>query len=446
MSASIRDRLIEHVSIETLKPFPQNARTHSKKQINQIAQSMRSFGWTVPILIDADDQIIAGHGRLEAARQLGLANVPIIRIDDLSPDQVRALRIGDNRLAENASWDFDLLKVELEELIAVAPDFEVTDIGFDMGEIDAILTAPDELARPETIADKDLEGPPIAQSGDLFGCGQHRLLCGDAKSYGDLQQLMAGERAVMVISDPPYNIGIGGFASSSDRAREFHEASGEMTDAQYAAFLDICLANLAGAIVDGALVYLFIDWRHIDQMMRAGRLALGPHLTTAVWDKGAGGRGGIYKSGHELCCLFKFGSASHTNNVQLGRHGRNRTNIWRYPGLAAFGKGRKRALSMHPTVKPVAMIADAILDASNRGDIVLDPFAGSGTILIAAHRTGRTAYAMEIDPAYCDVALRRFRSETGVDPIHAQTGLTLSALERDAAAAVPVTTGQEGTS
>lgn len=443
MTPHIRNLDVEIVDIDSVKEYGRNARTHSDRQIRQIADSFIRFGWTIPILIDANGNIIAGHGRLAAARLLGWKKVPVIRVEDLSEDQIRAYRLADNKLAENAGWDEDLLKAEFEDLIAADLDFEITDTGFDMAEIDLVLGSADDAkiddeADPADATEEDRDGPAVSKRGDLFLCGEdHRLLCGDALSPDDYGVLMQGEKAAGSLSDPPYNVHIPGNVSGLGRKMhgEFAMASGEMTAEEFVAFLAAAFGLIAAHLVKGALAYVCMDWRHLAEALAAGEIAFSELLNICVWAKTNGGMGSLYRSAHEHVLVFKAGKGRHINNVQLGRYGRSRTNVWRYAGVNSFGRGRDDALEMHPTVKPVALVADAILDSTRRKDLVLDPFAGSGTILIAAHRTGRKARAIELDPNYVDVCLRRFRRVTGIDPVHAETGKTFTELELAANAA-----------
>ena len=435
MAAILRNLSVKTLPLAALKPFERNARLHSKKQIGKLARSMQNFGWTMPVLVDGEHEIIAGHGRVEAARTLGMTEVPVIRIDDLDEAQVRAYRLADNKLAEEASWDEALLKIELGELIDLSPSFEIIDTGFDMAEIDLILgeEGPEE-EEESPLEDIDCDGPLITRRGDLWQLEDgHRLLCGDALKEDDYDRLMDGDLARMVITDPPYNVKIAGNVSGLGRRKhgEFAVASGEMSEAGFTRFLSSAFERMASHSIDGSIHYVFMDFRHLGEVLAAGRSAYDELKNLCVWDKKTGGMGSLYRSAHELVLVFKRGTAAHVNNVELGSHGRNRTNIWRYAGVSGFGKGRDRALAMHPTVKPAAMIADAMLDCSRRGDIVLDPFGGSGTTLIAAHRTGRRARVIELDEKYCDTALRRYRRVTNSDPVHLATGRTLSALEED---------------
>lgn len=435
MQKSLRELNIEMVPVSSLKPFPGNARKHSKKQIGQIADSMREFGWISPVLVDGDDTIIAGHGRLEAGKLLALKQVPVIRIDDLSEAQIRAYRIADNRLAENSSWDDAALRIELNDLIELAPEFEITATGFEMGEIDLVIgEAEPENDNAGGLEEEDLDGPLITRLGDLWLLGEkHRLLCGDALLEECYDSLLDGEQARLGFSDPPYNVRIGGNVSGLGRHRhgEFEMASGEMSSAAFTRFLETSFSHMAAHSVDGSMHFIFMDWRHMGEIVEAGHATFGEQKNLCVWDKINGGMGSLYRSAHELVFVFKSGDAPHVNNVALGSYGRNRTNVWRATGANSFGAGRDQALKMHPTVKPVGLVADAILDCSARGDLVLDPFCGSGSTIIAAERTGRRAAAIELDPRYVDTSLRRFRRVTGVDPVHAESGMSLGQLEND---------------
>ncbi len=274
------------------------------------------------------------------------------------------------------------------------------------------------------------DGSNCIRPGDVFKVGRHRLMCGDARSADDFHQLMGSRKACMVSTDPPYNVRIDGHVSGLGkvRHREFAMASGEMTAASYVAFLKDVLWNLAVVSKDGSIHFICIDWRHVEDLLAAAREVYSELKNICVWNKTNAGMGSLYRSKHELVCVFKKGKAPHTNNIELGRHGRYRTNVWDYAGVNTFGAERDAALAMHPTVKPVAMVADAILDCSRRGDVVLDCFAGSGTTIMAAERTGRRAHAMELDPAYVETAIRRWQDYTGETAIHTGTGLTLDLL------------------
>ncbi|RJF88613.1 DNA methylase N-4 [Oleomonas cavernae] len=432
MPAPTADPLIEMVPVSSLRPYARNPRTHTKKQIRQIAESIRTFGWTNPILVDGEDGVIAGYGRLEAAKQLGIERVPIIRLANMTEARKRTYIIADNRLAELAGWDDNLLAIELQGLLEIDLDFNIEITGFETAEIDMLILGLND-AGDEDEADNlpPIGGQPITQIGDLWLLGRHRLLCADATQATSYTRLMAGEQAQMVFTDPPYNVPIDGHVCGlgSVKHAEFAMASGEMSEAEFTAFLETVLGQLASHSADGAIHFVCMDWRHLFELLKAGRRVYGALQNLCVWNKTNGGMGSLYRSKHELVGVFKVGRAAHVNNVALGAHGRYRTNVWDYPGVNAFGKDREAALAMHPTVKPVALVEDAILDCSRRGDIVLDAFSGSGTTLIAAERAGRRSFGLELDPGYVDVTLKRFRDQTGIEPAHADSGLTLAELE-----------------
>ena len=434
---SIHESLVvEELPTAALNANPRNARTHSKRQLRQITASIREFGFVNPILVDEADQIIAGHGRLAAARQLGLERVPAIRLRHLTDAQKRALAIADNKLAENAGWDRDLLALELQGLLEMDIDFEVTATGFEMGEIDVLIAGLDG----EGEADADDEAPPvkfdrpaITQPGELWMLGRHRLLCGDALKGQSYARVLDGDPAQLIFTDPPYNLLIDGHVRGLGKIKhaEFAMASGEMSETEFIAFLKTFFGYLVAHSIDGAIHFICIDWRHLYELLTAGREVYTELKNLCVWNKSNGGMGSLYRSKHEMIAVFKAGRAPHINNVELGRHGRNRTNVWDYRGVNAFGGDRDEALEMHPTVKPVAMVADAILDCSMRGGIVLDAFVGSGTTLLAAERTGRRACAIELEPHYVDVAIRRFQDATGIDAVDADSGRTFAETEAD---------------
>jgi DNA modification methylase len=384
---------IEQTPIHALRPQDRNARTHSKRQIRQIADSMKRFGFTNPILTDDDSQIIAGHGRLEAAKLLGMTTVPAIRLSHMSEIEKRAYIIADNEIALKAGWDREILAIELQGLIDLGFEVELT--GFEPAEIDLIIgewqESSGEPASEDDQRPAPSEGPPVSRLGDLWVLGAHRLLCGDARSSEDYKTLLGSDRADLVFTDPPYNVPIDGHVSGLGRIehREFTMASGEMTEGEFTDFLGQVFRAATEVSRDGALHYICMDWRHLYEVLSAGRAVYSSFINLCVWNKDNGGMGSFYRSKHELILCFKSGTKSHTNNVELGRHGRNRTNVWEYAGVNTFRAGRLDELAMHPTVKPVALIADAIKDASRRSNIVLDPFCGSGSTLIAAEKTGR---------------------------------------------------------
>lgn len=405
--------VIDHIPIGALRPWARNARTHSKKQIRQLAESIRTFGFTNPVLIDCENTILAGHGRVEAAKSLGLEAVPCVRLEHMTPAQKRAYVIADNKLALNAGWDEELLAEELSALLAVDLGFDVGVTGFSIPEIDALVEglAPEEPGDP----DDDVlpaSAPRRCAPGDLWRLGAHRLVCGDALDPGVVAALMDGRQARMVFTDPPYNVPIDGHVGGSGkiRHREFAMAAGEMSVAEFTGFLERALRNLADHSLDGSIHYVCMDWRHMGEMLAAGASVYQEFKNLIVWAKDNGGMGTFYRSRHELIFVFKKGLAAHLNTFELGQTGRYRTNVWQYRGVNTLRAGRMEELALHPTVKPVQMIADAIKDVSGRGEIVLDLFGGSGSTLIAAEKTGRRAYLCELDPIYCDRILARWEA------------------------------------
>lgn len=421
----VRQLEIVELPIGSVTPYPANARVHSKKQIRAIARSLAANGWTNPLLIDDTHVIVAGHGRHAAALELGLATVPCIILTGLSPAEIRAYRLADNRIALDSTWDEELLALEFEAIRIEGIDLELT--GFEAAEIDLIVDA--ERGEPGDPADElvpEDDGPPVSQLGDLWLLGEHKILCGDATKAESYEQLMAGERARMVFTDPPYNVPIDGHVCGlgSVKHREFAMASGEMSRAEFTAFLRTVMEHLAAHAVGGSIHFHCMDWRHIGEILEAGAAAYSEFKNLCVWAKDNGGMGAFYRSRHELVFVFKAGTAPHTNNFGLGEKGRYRTNVWEYRGVNTLKKGRLDELALHPTVKPVAMVADAIKDVSSRGEIVLDPFSGSGTTIIAAQKTGRRARVMELDPVYVDRAIRRWQRFARDEAVHAETKLS----------------------
>ncbi len=408
---------IEMLPVTALRPYSGNARRHSKKQVRQIADSITRFGFTNPVLISDGGEIIAGHGRVMAAKELGLEAVPTLKLSHLTAEERRAYVLADNKLALNAGWDSEILAIELQALIDL--EFDVTLTGFSLAEIDLALDQAREAstATTDNPADRIPEPTkkPATRPGDLWLLGRHRLLCGDARSLRDVARLLGEERADLIFTDPPYNVAIDGHVCGlgSVRHREFAFASGEMTRAEFTAFLTETLSNAASVSRDGAIAYVCMDWRHMRELLDAGGAVFSELKNLCVWNKTNGGMGSFYRSKHELIFVFKVGTASHTNSFELGETGRYRTNVWDYPGISALGSRRMDELSMHPTVKPVALVADAIRDCSRRTEIVLDVFGGSGTTLIAAEACGRQARVLEYDAAYCDTILTRWETYTG---------------------------------
>jgi DNA modification methylase len=415
--------------IEALSPDPVNPRQHNKKQIHQIANSIETFGFNVPVLVDAQLKVIAGHGRLLACQELGWTEVPTISLTHLTEAQARAFAIADNRLTEIAIWNDRLLAEQLRDLSLADLDFNLEVIGFEMGEIDLRIAAREaetaSVEDPGDVVPATNPGPSVCKEGDLWILGEHRVLCGSALDAEAYQVLMRDDLAAMVFTDPPYNVPIDGHASGLGviHHRPFPMASGEMSKAAFTAFLTGACRNLAQFSIKGSVHFICMDWRHIEELLMAGREAYGELKNLCVWAKNNPGKGSLYRSQHELIFVFKHGNYRHRNNIQLGRFGRNRTNVWHYPGASSFARSTKEGnlLASHPTVKPVAMVADAILDCSARRDIVLDGFLRSGATLIAAERTGRRCCGLELDPICVDTIIRRWQRLTGTSARHANS-------------------------
>jgi DNA modification methylase len=405
----------ENRPTHSLRPYPGNARTHSPKQIRQIARSIERFGFNNPVLVDDDDQIIAGHGRVEAAKLLNMKTVPTVRLSHLTDDEKRAYILADNRLAEKAGWDNDLLAIELQGLVDIG--FDVLLTGFEPAEVDIIIEGiGDESEQPENSVPEEASGPPVSRLGDVWTLGKHTLVCGDSTNAATYKLLrMDDEKAEFVFTDPPYNVKIDGNVSGLGRVkhREFAMASGEMSADQFTTFLSNTYSLLCKYSIDGSIHQICMDWRHMREMLAAGDANYSELKNLCIWNKTNAGMGTFYRSKHEMVFIWKNGSAPHLNTFELGQYGRHRTNVWDYDGVNTMRAGRMDELAMHPTVKPVSMVADAIKDCSKRGGLVLDPFCGSGTILIAAEKTGRRARAIELDPKYVDVAIRRWEQYTG---------------------------------
>lgn len=432
MEVAMQHPNIETRLIETLIPYKNNARTHSNKQIEQIAHSIKRFGFTNPVLISDENEIIAGHGRVMAARELKMLEVPVLRLSHLNAEERRAYILADNKLAENAGWDNELLSIELEGLLEM--DFDIGVIGFSTTEIDLIFnenntsTSDDEFDEVPPIKPEQ----PVTRLGDLWELGKHKLLCGDARVPNDIKRLCGEQPISLMFTDPPYNVKIDGHVSGlgQHKHREFAIASGEMSQEQFTTFLRETLSNAASQLKEGAIAYVCMDWRHMGELLEAGSAAFDELKNLCVWNKTNGGMGTFYRSKHELVFVYKKGRVPHTNNFGLGDSGRYRTNVWDYAGINALGADRDEELAMHPTVKPVALVADAIRDCSHHNETVLDVFGGSGSTLIAAEKTGRMARVLEYDPLYCDVIIRRFEKLTGVDAVHSETGQTFAEMSK----------------
>jgi DNA modification methylase len=410
---------IELVSRTSLIPNPRNARTHNRKQIRQIAASIRKFGFVVPIVIDDGGNIVAGHGRWEASAELGLTEVPAIRVCFLTDADRRAFAIAENRIAELSGWDEALLAHELRFLLDDGFELEIT--GFSTCDLDFAIAEDVPAMETETVELPDPSIDAISRPGDLWLIGPHRLYCGDSREVASFEALLGGERAALVFGDAPYNVPIDGHVSGNGRVhhREFQMASGEMSPAEFTYFLRSVFRLCVRFSNDGSIHYQCMDWRHLREILDAADGVYSQFKQLLVWNKRNAGQGAFYRSQHELILVFKSGRAKHINNFGLGETGRYRTNVLDYPGANGFYRGRDRDLADHATVKSTALVADLLRDCSNRGDLILDPFAGSGTTLIAAHHTGRRGAAIEIDPLYVDTAIRRLTVASSTTAIHA---------------------------
>lgn len=422
--------VITYTKTKDIKAYAKNPRIHQKKQVQQLVNSIENFKFNNPILIDENNEVIAGHGRLLAAKELKLGEVPTIMLSHLDEAQKRAYRIADNKLTENGQWDTDLLKLEFSEIEKLNLDFSLELTGFDVADIDVILDS--SLTEKEVKLDEKANAVPfikedeiVSKLGDIWQLGKHRIICGSALEKEYFEKLFENKKADMVFTDPPYNVKVDGHVCGLGKVKhkEFKMASGEMSQNEFQEFLTNNFNLLKEFSKNGSLHYICMDWRHIKEISNAGDEVFDELKNLCVWNKDNGGMGSLYRSKHELIFIFKNGNGSHKNNVELGSHGRYRTNIWDYPGVNSFG-GDKNKLNMHPTVKPVEMVKDAILDVTNRSDIVLDTFLGSGTTLIAAEKSNRICYGMELEPVYVDTAIRRWQDLTGKAAIHSESGKT----------------------
>jgi DNA modification methylase len=400
-----------YVPLEDLRMPSREIRKLDPAHAREVASAISTLGFCAPVLIGRDNAVIDGAVRVQAARQLGLG---------------RVLRLAANRLGEKGEWNLDELKIEFEELIFADAPIEVS--GFTLDEIDHIVLDEADDAIEEGPLTPEAGAIAVVRIGDLFDLGPHRIICGSATDPDTLRQLIEGDApARLVLTDEPYNVPIAGHVTGG-RHREFAMASGEMTDAEFLAFNEAWMAAVLPCLCDGGVFGSFIDWRGYPTVHAAAiKLGLKP-LNLIVWTKTNAGMGSLYRSQHELLPLFKNGSAPHVNNIELGKRGRWRSNVWTYPGASSLGSDARRGLEDHPTVKPTAMLEDALLDLSDRGDIVIDPFLGSGSTLMAAHKTGRACRGVELDPLYVDVIVRRFEAATGIAATLVETGETFEAL------------------
>ncbi len=418
---------IEYVATRRVWARHRQLKKHGAAQIRKLADGIDRHGFLVPLIVDEELGLISGHARLAAAELLNLESVPVVRVDHLSDEQLRIVRIFDNKIAEDSEWDEEALVLEFNELQLIEPELDLSDSGFEVGEIDAMA------GRARTAALSDLDRIPepaqkmqsITRPGDLWLCGRHRLLCGDSTDPATIAELTGDTKIRQLLTDPPYNLPTKAF-SSTGRFSDFEMAAGEMSSSDFASFLARFLAAAAPTLVDGALIYAFMDHRHIGELLAAAAKVDLSYVNLLVWVKGQAGQGSHYRSGHELVGLFRHGDGAIRNNIQLGSFGRNRSNVLSYPGVRGKAGGGARALAMHPSVKNIAMIADLILDATAPGEAVLDSFGGSGTTLIAAEKIDRVACLCELSPGYVDVTLERYDALGGEPASLAATGQTFA--------------------
>lgn len=433
-NAGLTEIHIEYRAVTDLVLDSRNPHQHSQSQINQLADSICEFGFVMPVIVDHSGQIVIGHGRVLAARKLSIPRIPVVEIRHLSAAQLKALRIADNKLAQNSHWDERLLGESLLELQGLERDFDLSITGFSLPEIDLAIL---KLNEP-MIADADDDvgsetGVAVCRIGEVWELGPHRIHCGDATTDEAFVRLMKEEKAHIVFTDPPYNVRIDGHASGKGkvRHREFAQGTGEFSRDQFVEFLTKVCTRLKSHTANGSIHFVCMDWKHLDELLTTGRAVYAELKNIVVWAKSNAGMGSLYRGQHELICVFKSGSGPHVNNVKLGKNGRNRTNVWEYASASTQARKGNNVLKLHPTVKPVAMVMDALLDCSNRGDLVLDCFLGSGTTLLAAERTGRICRAIELDPLYVDTAVRQWQNLTGATAIRVSDGKLFSDLEAE---------------
>jgi DNA modification methylase len=417
---------LAYLLLDDLRAPAREVRKLDPAHVREVANSISTLGFCAPILVGKGNLVLDGAVRVQAARLLGLGRAPCIRIEYMSEKEERLLRLAVNRLGEKGEWNLDELKMEFEELILADAPIEIS--GFTLDEIDQIVLgeAGDAVERGPLAPEPDAIA--VARPGDVFKLGPHRIICGSATDPETIQRLMQDDPpARLILTDEPYNVEISGHVTGGQH-REFAMASGEMSDAEFLAFNEAWMAAALPCLCDGGIFGTFIDWRGLPTVhLAAVKLGLVPS-NLIVWAKTNAGMGSLYRSQHELLPLFKNGFAPHVNNVELGKRGRWRSNVWTYPGASSLGSDARRGLKDHPTVKPTAMLEDALLDLTNRGDIVIDPFLGSGSTLIAADKTGRVCRGVELDPLYVDVIVRRFEAATSAPAVLVETCETFEAL------------------
>lgn len=412
------DLSVTWVKPDSLTLYERRARQHTKKKLKKLRTSLAEFGWTTPLIVDETNMVLCGAGRLTVALEDNLDLVPVIRIEHMSEAQKRAYIIADNRIAEEATYSRELLRDELAGLIELGYDAELT--GFDTLEIDTLLSFDEEPADEDNVELGDEAARPVSRLGDLWHIGEHRALCGDARDRAAYERLLSGSLAQLIITDPPFGCAIAANVSGLGKVKheDFIMGAGEQSLPEFAqTLLRPAFRNMASFAAAGAIAFVYTDWRALPHMYDAALGVFHEQKNLIVWAKSNAGMGTFYRSAHELVLAYKISPGKHLNNFGLGEGGRHRSNVWSYPGANTFRKGRMQDLLEHSTVKNKAMFADAIRDCSKRGGIVLDPFLGSGTTLVACAKTGRAGRGIELDPKYMDVILRRVAEATGCEPM-----------------------------
>jgi DNA modification methylase len=405
-----RDLTPRFVRVDILKPLGRETRRHPPAQIQKLQASLEQFGF-------------AGWGLVLAAQKMRLPEIPAVMIADLDEMKLRLLRLALNRLGDGSKWDVEALSLEFTDILEIDPNVDFSISGFEMSEIDTALSQ-SGLDEEDELPSMDTSIPPVTKPGDRWLLGEHQVDCADALAPESYDRLLGDEKAQMIFTDPPWNIPIEGNVSGlgAVKHQNFAMGCGEMTGAQFTQFLRTSLGHAANHSTDGSIHYVCMHWSKMAELLAATAEHYSEMKNLCVWSKSNAGMGSLYRSRHELVFVFKRGTAPHINNVELGRFGRNRTNVWEYPGQNVLNGTAKSKLSLHPTAKPVALVADAIRDCSNRNGIILDPFGGAGTTLIAAEKTGRKARLIELDPRYVDATIERWINLTGKTPINADTG------------------------
>ncbi|MEL0436700.1 site-specific DNA-methyltransferase [Phycobacter sp. K97] len=417
MTLSFSPDRIETWPIARLQPYAKNAKVHGADQVAKIAASMAEFGWTVPCLVGEDGELIAGHGRVLAATQIGLTDAPVIVLGHLTEAQRRAYRLADNKLTELGSWDEALLSAELQELLA--EDYDVSLIGFDDSELDALLAGEggetDDTREAEDVVPEPQE-EPISRPGDLWLLGNHRLLCGDATVSTDVDRLLDGMQADLCFCDPPYNVDYAGGAGAEKAGKGRRIKNDALGDAFGQFLQDACV--LINLHTQGA-VYICMSSSELHTLQAAFKAAGGHWSTFVIWakDRFTLGRADYQRQYEPIL----YGWPESAKRHWCGD--RDQGDVWQIP--------RPHKNDLHPTMKPVALVERAIRNSSRRGDLVFDPFGGSGTTLIAAETTGRRAALLELDPRYVDVIVRRWQQFTGKEAVHADTRKTFNATQSE---------------